>query len=544
MNRSLTTLLQIAAVFALLFAAAAALQHDRNAWAGYVMHDETAHIVTGLMVHDYLANPDPANPVRFAEQFYLHYPKVAIGQWPPGFYALQAAWTLVFGVSRLTLQLLMAFLCAAIGTTVFTLLRPRTGVAVALISAALFVALPIVQLMTVSVMTEIPVALFSLFAMVCFAQYVETERVRWSLAFGAWAAFALLTKGSAVSLAFIPPLVLLLHGGKWHLLRRPGFWAPALLVITMCLPWYLFAMRVQDVRTTWAADFGIPYIALSAQYYFPRLLGIGGIAVTALALCGAWFPRVRREDRVLWSSLLALVCGVLIVHILIPTGIDYRHLTVLAAPITILFGFGVAWLESLRRGWGFTAAIVACLLFALVDFELVTKDVRGYDVAAQELAQDPELDGAVFLFVGDSTGESAFIAEFALRQRDFRHVLLRGSKVLGRETWSGENHVEFFQTTGELLEFLRAIPVAIIVRDEAVDARLHYPYLDLIDQLVTERADLFEQRQTYKTDVHGVVYLEGLHIYMLRDHASLPKAALDFDIATGLKRPGRDRDPP
>ena len=38
--------------------------------------------------------------MAFAENYYLHYPEVAMGHWPPGFYLLQAVWTLLFPTQR------------------------------------------------------------------------------------------------------------------------------------------------------------------------------------------------------------------------------------------------------------------------------------------------------------------------------------------------------------------------------------------------------------------------------------------------------------
>ena len=70
--------------------------------------DEPAHYVTGVMVRDYLAAFPWQPPMTFARNFYSHYPIVAIGHWPPMFYVVQAAWTLPFGVSRLSVLLLMA----------------------------------------------------------------------------------------------------------------------------------------------------------------------------------------------------------------------------------------------------------------------------------------------------------------------------------------------------------------------------------------------------------------------------------------------------
>src|SRR4051794_28093637 len=57
-------------------------------FGGYA--DEPAHYVTGLMVHDYIATGFPGRPQQYAENYYLHYPKVALGHWPPVFYLMQA----------------------------------------------------------------------------------------------------------------------------------------------------------------------------------------------------------------------------------------------------------------------------------------------------------------------------------------------------------------------------------------------------------------------------------------------------------------------
>ena len=45
--------------------------------------DEAAHYVTGLMIRDYLTGGIPEHPMKFARNYYDHYPKVALGNWPP-----------------------------------------------------------------------------------------------------------------------------------------------------------------------------------------------------------------------------------------------------------------------------------------------------------------------------------------------------------------------------------------------------------------------------------------------------------------------------
>src|SRR4051794_21668726 len=56
--------------------------------------DEAAHYVTGLFIHDYVKAGFPKHARQFADDYYNHYPKVAIGHWGPTFYLMQTAWAL------------------------------------------------------------------------------------------------------------------------------------------------------------------------------------------------------------------------------------------------------------------------------------------------------------------------------------------------------------------------------------------------------------------------------------------------------------------
>lgn len=47
--------------------------------------DEAARFMNALLVRDYIREGLHQNPIRFAEAYYLHYPKIAPGMWPPQF---------------------------------------------------------------------------------------------------------------------------------------------------------------------------------------------------------------------------------------------------------------------------------------------------------------------------------------------------------------------------------------------------------------------------------------------------------------------------
>ena len=50
--------------------------------------DEAGHFMNGLVLRDYLKDGLGQNPITFAEQYYVSYPKIAVGMWPPLFHTV------------------------------------------------------------------------------------------------------------------------------------------------------------------------------------------------------------------------------------------------------------------------------------------------------------------------------------------------------------------------------------------------------------------------------------------------------------------------
>ena len=57
--------------------------------ASFLDPDESAHYVNTLFLADWLRAGMPS-PMDFAQDYYAHFPKLSIGHWPPGWYALLA----------------------------------------------------------------------------------------------------------------------------------------------------------------------------------------------------------------------------------------------------------------------------------------------------------------------------------------------------------------------------------------------------------------------------------------------------------------------
>lgn len=221
--------------FAFFLLLAAGLQIAGNAYrADLSGFDETAHYVTGLMLRSYALSGNWFEPVKYAQTYYASYPRVALGHWPPVFYLIEALWTILFSPARTSVMLLMACLSAAGATALYWWFRREIGTIAAFTAAALVVTFPTVQEATASVMLELPLLLGSLLALLFYTRYLETERLRYSLLFGAAATAAILTKANGFALALVPLAVL--FAGKLYLVRRLSFWAPVAPILCFVCP--------------------------------------------------------------------------------------------------------------------------------------------------------------------------------------------------------------------------------------------------------------------------------------------------------------------
>src|SRR5262245_42475830 len=224
MNGRITVLLLICSLF---FVVAVALQAFGGAFRSEFggADDEAAHYVTGLMVRDYIGALRLASPMRFAEDYYIHYPQVALGHWPPFFYVVQAAWTLPFSPSRLSMFLMMSLLTTLLAGTVYHVIRSEFCSKAGIATALLLIALPLIQAYNGMVMAEILMTLLSFWAVLHFGRFLTTEKWQYAAGFGICAMLAILTKGNGLSLALVPPLAVV-FSRRFHLLTRPSFWCP------------------------------------------------------------------------------------------------------------------------------------------------------------------------------------------------------------------------------------------------------------------------------------------------------------------------------
>jgi hypothetical protein len=418
-----------------------ALQISGGAYrAEFMGHgDEAAQFVSGLMVYDYLAILPRGNPIDWAGQYYLHYPKVAIGHWPPGYQAMEGLWWLILGPSRMTAMLLQWLIGVVALTVLYRLCRSALSLPVTAMIIALTIAAPVFQESLQQTMADLCCLLWSVLLMQATVRLVERQDRTASFLVVLWLLAAALTKGTAVCLVPLP-LVALLAGGRP--IRVP---LRVLAAGAVCLlaagAWYF---SIGGIRAWGGMSFDVPWPgALIGQ-----LAGWGflGLAVLGLAVLG-----LRRQP-------LALVAGSVIVCTL---GVSFvvramredRHWIIALPAILVLSGVAVS---RFRRPW-----VGVCLLLpalALFPFRRYRQAPTEFGDLARRFARPSRM-----LVSSAGWGEGAWIAVSSLQEQRPASFIVRATKVLAETGWSGEGYRLVTSTRDAVSRRLDELAVDVVV---------------------------------------------------------------------------------
>jgi len=506
--------------------------------------DEAAHYVTGLMIRDYLASlPDSEfrSPLRFAENYYLHYPKVAFGIWPPLFHLLLGVWMLVVSTSRFSALLLMAICTALLGASVCQAVRRQFGWPAGIAAGLLLVSLPSIQESGSMVMADMLVALLCFRAAQAYGRFLESERWQDSARFGVDASLGLLTKYNALALAFVPIVALALTR-RFRLLTRPQFWLGGLIVLALSGPWYFPMRQMVLYAAEPIPDRGlIPAVMVENLQKLAGLTGIGLFLLVAagfVATISGAFRGRRLEGQ--WAALAALPACVWIFYSIFYPSIEVRYLLAAAPALLVFLVAGAArlaaWLPF--RGWsvrGKARALAAVLLLVYAGETLALPEKRrhGFSEAAEFLLARPELRQAAFLVSSEGEGEGMLIAEIAMREQRPGHIILRASKMLAKSTWMSQDYKLLYRGPDEIQAFLESIPVSIVVLDTAPGwlAMEHHRQLQRTVEAYPEKWALLRAWPQGPGGAAGPIRL-----YHLRAGGNRPPGPIRIDMSYTLKR--------
>jgi hypothetical protein len=491
--------------------------------------DEPAHLVTALMVRDFLAGQDFLHPWQFAQEYYLHYPKVAIGHWPPVFYGALGTWFLIVGASRGAAITFIAIVAATTASVIYFAGKRLIGRWAGVLAAVLLIASPVVQESSARVMTEHLVTLGMLVSTLCFARFARTARIGDGLGFGIVAAVAILTHGNAWALGLVPGVTIALTNG-WHLLRRLGFWLAAVPVLVACVPWYVFTLRMQE--GSWVGNVASFWVQAVPGFGWSIYLGVG-LPVLIFTLIGVWGTVIRVKPRTEvapeWAALASLAIATFILHCVVPVGMDDRYMVALVPSIVL---FSAAGIDDIAHRLGTRLpigvlrvglALTLVAAFGVGSFALPLQLRNGgyYKALVRDVAAQVSKVPQIWVISSGSTGEGCLVAAVALQEARPGSYILSGRKILASGDWLWRNTQDRFDTPEKLTALLDEIPVTIIVIDDQVSPDQHRPYQDRLRKLVADEADRWKPIGSYPQMQEGVVVTNSLHVYARRPVSAL-----------------------
>jgi hypothetical protein len=510
--------------------------------------DEGMHYVTGLAVRDFMASPGEwRHPIAFGLRYYAHFPKVALGNWPPGYSLLQTIWGVIFGGSRQSLLLEMALLTAILALVVYRACLPRTGALFAVLAGLLLVSSPLTQYVSSMIMAEIPLALFSLLAVLAWIRFARFERDRDAVLVAIWTTAAIMTKGNG----WIVPIVMagsIVMTGSWSLLRHRRLWLAALFVAVVCVPYTAVTLNIGsrgwDTRTVPGFAFVMASLAAHARFA-AQVLGFPLTAIALVGFVGRVIVPLGRRERLepFWSVLALYVATVIIFHAVVPTSVEARKVYQLAPAVCIFAAAGldclVRWVarhravNALRVGVGAAAAAT----FFASGFFLLPPFAPGFAPAIDALLAQPDVDRAAVLVSSNPVfldSEAAIIAEWAARRPHAGAYLIRGSKFLSYPVRSAdETTFALFGTTPlEVRNRMAGVPVGYVIVHTTTAAR-SYPHHELLREALTRFADdwelIYESRRIALGQPHAIA------VYRCRRTLSGMPIRFEFDITDTLR---------
>jgi len=335
------------------------------------------------------------------------------------------------------------------------------------------IAVPVVQTYTALVMADGLCGLMDFWAIICFARYLRSERLRDAALFGLFASLSVLTKANGLALAFVPPVSVLIIR-RPDFAKRLSFWVPAGIVAVLAGPWEYMSTRfhlgaVEGARG-WSTGFA----------YGPLMAEALGIWLLPLVLVGI-YDRIIRPFRAravegIWATAAAALVAFWAFHAAVPfvtsPGPEARYSIAVVAPLLMFLAAGVArvaaWLPLGRLPFAARAAGVALIatgVFAATGFQTPRKRAYGYAEAAEALVSRPNSRDAVVMISADVMGEGMLVSEVAMHDSRPGYIVLRATKMLARASWQATDYQNVISDPAEIQEYLEQVHVTFLVVD-------------------------------------------------------------------------------
>jgi len=413
------------------------------AGAGFSGADESAHFLNSYFVAFYGQTAFGENPLAFATEFYLHYPKISIGHWPPAYYGLVAPFFLVAPPTPAAAFALNLFVSALPALGVAALLAKLDGRRAAPAGVLVWALTPLALEGQAFLMLDQALAACAVAATIAWLAFAERQSWPRIILFAGLAALAILIKGNGWLLVFVPPLHILLTG-RWRLLASPLLYAGAAFGGLLVTPWYLATAGIAADGFNYEMGLGYAWkaLAFNAGIMFDNV-GPIGFAFAGTAVLAEY--RDRRATPGRWTvaaACIALILATLALQSLVPVDIADRYMAPALPPLVVLILVGAARMVKAiarpRLKWA--AASVACVALLLPGTLHLAARAPKADLRLEQAAAIATRHPGAWLIDGGSGAEGAFIAAMAVRDSRLEHYTVRGSKLLAHSDFMGSDY--------------------------------------------------------------------------------------------------------
>jgi len=436
-------------------------------------NDEAAHFVSSLMIFDYVFGHLGENPMSFAKNYYAHFPRVAIGHWPPVFELTQAVLFLFGrnGTTAMVFQAVVAGLAAGLPAAVVS---RRAGPLLGLIAGAIVFLSPFALFLTNTVMADNFLAVLVFATGLAWDQAYKRATWGWCLCFAGLASAAIMTKGNGFGLALLPPLYLLIKRDLGALFK-PKIILSGLIVGVLVVPWYVATYKY--AASGWRYTWGWSFTSIALPGYLAGVVASVGLPVAlgyVLGIIGAFrrTPLKGQDDLELHA---ALSLAMLIFAILAPADITPRYLIPALPSMSVVALFGLWRLADsipgfvshpfqLREG-----VIIAVVLISIATiFE--KPHVEPFNAArVVALIEEQKSPNPLVLTSGSVRFEGSMIAAFAEQESTPVHFVVRGTKVLASGDFMGFTYKARFQGTKDMKDWILANQIGYVVISDNSD---------------------------------------------------------------------------
>lgn len=423
------------------------LQWAAGAYSSEAAHfaDESAHFITALLIRDYVTSGFSETPIHYAQRYYVHYPKIAFGMWPPLFHLVLGAWLVPTPDGRVSALLLMGLVLASAAFVLYWCLHDEYGRMAGIFVGMLLICLPLSQKLTNCIMADTLVMLLGVLSALALSRFLAMSKPRYAVLMGVAIGLGCMTKGNSMGALLAPPLAILLTQ-SFHVLRKPALYWSAAIVVVLGFPFELRSLFLYQRHSSFMQA-GWRFSQFAGHFYSSMLYAILGILLCALILIGLLVKAVAiaRKERgfELWASMGSLALGVLVFHVVWPQPPDGRYMLAAAAPLLLFVVPAAEWLTRLVQNripsaqFRVTAALATIFLVFLISvFHLQRMPQFGFREAA---AWVHSRLGDRSLIISDASGEGGYISEMANQcgGNRFNETVVRGSKLLATSDWNG-----------------------------------------------------------------------------------------------------------